>query len=103
MCLVIGAHEELKDDDVKIEKAFILGKKMKESVVHVNFDHWQYSNLHHSDSEKHNGIDRRNGILFVNFDRRQNNNYHYNGPERRSGIERRNGFSADSSQKERRL
>jgi hypothetical protein len=96
-------QEVLKDDDVKTEKPFILNKKVKESVVLVNFDRGQTSYLHHSGPEKRNGVERRNGISYVNFDRRQNNNFHYNGPERRSGIERRNGFPIDASPKEHRL
>jgi hypothetical protein len=69
VCLqALRDEKALKNDDVKINKDFIMRKKMRE------------------------------GNEFVNFDRRQSNNYNYSGPERRCGIERRNGFAAASSQ-----
>jgi glycosyltransferase involved in cell wall biosynthesis len=69
VCLqALRDEKTLKNDDVKINKDFIMRKKMRE------------------------------GNEFVNFDRRQSNNYNYSGPERRCGIERRNGFAASSSQ-----
>jgi len=100
---VLSAQGELEDDDVKIEKPFILGKKVKESVVSVNFSRRQNNNPHYSGPERRKGIERRNNIIFADFDRRQNYYPHYSGPERRNGIERRNGFYADSSQSGRRL
>jgi hypothetical protein len=100
---VLLAQKRLKDDEVKIEKAFTVNKKVKKRVALVNFEKWQYRSFHQNGFEEQNGIERRNGVLHVNFDRRQNNNHPYNGPERRSGIERRNGFPIDASQKEQRL
>jgi cellulose synthase/poly-beta-1,6-N-acetylglucosamine synthase-like glycosyltransferase len=69
---VLRAPEELKNDDVKINKSFILRKKVRE------------------------------GNKFVNFDRRQNNDLYYSGPERRSSIDRRGGFTAGPLQQMRR-
>jgi hypothetical protein len=100
---VLLAQEALKDDDVTIEQAFTMNKKVKERVSLVNLDQWQYNSFHQNGLEQPNGIERRNGILYVNFDRRQNNNRPYNGPERRSGIERRKGVPIDAFQKEQRL
>lgn len=100
---VLSAQEALKDDDVTIEKAFTMNKKVKERVALVNLDQWQYNSFHQNGLEQPNGIERRNGILYVNFDRRQNNNHPYNGPERRSGMERRKGVPIDAFQKELQL
>ena len=84
-------------DNVEIENSFISHKKLKEDIIHIDFDRRQNSDPHYSDPERRSGFDRRNGIIFTDFDRRQNNNPHYSGPERRNGVERRNGFAADSS------
>ena len=100
---VLLAQDGLKNDDVIIEKAFTVNKKVKKRVALVNLDQWQYNSEHKNGLEKHNGIERRNGILYVNFDRRQNNNHPYNGPERRSGIERRKGVPIDAYQQEQQL
>ena len=100
---VLRAQEELKDDDVEIEKDFVLRKKVRKDIMLVDFDRRQNSYPYYSGPERREGIERRNNVIFADFDRRQNNHPHYSGPERRSGFERRNGFAAASSRAGRQL
>jgi len=100
---VLHAHKELKDDDVEIEKDFILRKKVREGIILVDFDRRQNSDPYYSGPERRECLERRNNVIFADFDRRQNNHPHYSGPEKRSGTDRRNGFAAAASQPGRRF